>query len=267
MANLFDMLGEMQGGAALNQMGQQFGLSRQEMERAMAALTPAFSEGLRRNVDDPQGFGRFVEALGRSNHANYVDDPARAFEEKGMKEGNAILGHLFKSKNLSRAVAAEASQASGLSQGILKQLLPILAPMILGGLFKQITGGGGSGNNPLGQILEQITGGATRRQTPGSGNNPIGDILEQMTGGGSNRGGRRSNPVDADNPLGKIFEEMLGGQQPQQTRRREPAGRKPQGGGLSDIFGDMFSPGGQSNENYNRQMETTFDEFLGGRRN
>ena len=260
MANLFDMLGEMQGGAALNQMEQQFGLSRQEIERAVAALTPAFSEGLRRNVDQPQDFGRFVEALGRSNHADYADNPSRAFEEKGLNEGNAILGHLFKSKNLSRAVAAEASQASGLSQGILKQLLPILAPMILGGLFKQITGGRGGGNNPLGQILEQITGGATRGQSPRSGNNPIGDILEQMTGGGSGRG--RSGPSGADNPLGDIFEEMLGGQQPQKTQPRNP-----KGGGLSDIFGDMFSPGGQSDENYTRQMETTFDEFLGGRKN
>ncbi len=265
MANLFDMLNEMQGDATLTQMEQKLGLNPQQIESAMAALTPAFSEGLRRNADDPQGFGRFIEALGRGNHTDYVEHPERVFEKNGRDEGNAILGHLFRSKGLSRAVAAEASQASGLSQGILKQLLPILAPMILGGLFKQMKGGRGGGGNPLGQILEQIMGGGGSRQAPRSGDNPIGDILEQMTGGGSSRGRSGPNPLDANNPLGKIFEEMLGGQQ-QQPQRREPTRREPQGGGLSDIFGDMFSPGGQSDENYNRQMETTFDEFLGGRK-
>jgi hypothetical protein len=242
MANLFDMLGEMQSGAALTQLEQQFGLNRQQIESAMAALTPAFSEGLRRNTDDPQGFGRFIEALGRGNHVEYADNPERAFGNGGRAEGNAILGHLFKSKGLSRAVAAEASQASGLSQGILKQLLPILAPMILGGLFKQISGEKGGSNNPLGQILEQMMGGGNSHQSPRSGNNP----------------------------LGKIFEEILGNQNgpKSQTQRRAPRRQSPQGGGsLSDIFGEMFSPGGQSDETYTRQMETTFDEFLGGRKN
>ena len=56
-----------------------------------------------------------------------------------MAEGNGILGHLFGSKELSRAVAAQAAQATGIGQEMLKQMLPVIASMIMGGLFKQST--------------------------------------------------------------------------------------------------------------------------------
>jgi len=270
MLNLMSMLQDLRGGAAVSQVEKQFGLDRNQAEAAIAALTPAFSEGLRRNASGPQGFGRFLEALSKGNHAAYADDPARAMTKSGRKEGNAILGHLFRSKGLSRAVAAEASQASGLSQGILKQILPTLAPIILGGLFKQIMGGGrGRGANPLGQILEQMMGGGARsmpRQSPRAGNNPIGDILEQMMGGGNARGRAAPNPMGGDNPLGKIFEKILGGQDKFQPPGRQRQRNSPQGGDLSDVFGEMFDSGRPANDPYTRQMESTFDEFLGSRR-
>ena len=56
-----------------------------------------------------------------------------------MAEGNGILGHLFGSKDLSRAVASQAAQATGIGQQVLQQMLPVIASMIMGGLFKQST--------------------------------------------------------------------------------------------------------------------------------
>src|SRR5690606_10837476 len=158
MLPLFDMLANAQNGNAINQMARQFGLSQQQAQEAMAALMPAFSQGLKRNAADPYGLGNFLSALASGQHAKYFENAAAAFTLQGMQEGNGILGHLFGSKELSRAVAAQAAQATGIAQQTLQQMLPVLASMIMGGIFKQATGQstgqmnaggfGGQGNPP-----------------------------------------------------------------------------------------------------------------------
>jgi len=75
-------------------------------------------------------------------------------------DGNGILGHLFGSKDLSRAVASQAAQASGIGQNVLQQMMPAIAAMLMGGLFKQSTNqlqaGSFGASNPLGEIIEQM---------------------------------------------------------------------------------------------------------------
>ena len=96
----------------------------------------------------------------------------------------ADFGHLFGSKDLSRAVASQAAQATGIGQQVLQQMLPVIASMIMGGLFKQSTSqlqagqpaggfGGGSGN-PLQEIIEQMM-----RQGGGMGGMPGGAQPQQ----------------------------------------------------------------------------------------
>ena len=80
-----------------------------------------------------------MTAMASGQHAKYFEDAARAFSPQGVDEGNGILGHLFGSKDLSRAVASQAAQATGLSQQVLQQMLPAIASMVMGGLFKQTT--------------------------------------------------------------------------------------------------------------------------------
>ena len=52
-------------------------------------------------------------------------------------DGNAILGHVFGSKEVSRQVAARASAKTGIDSSILKQMLPLVAAMAMGGLSKK----------------------------------------------------------------------------------------------------------------------------------
>ncbi|MCB1464886.1 MAG: DUF937 domain-containing protein, partial [Nitratireductor sp.] len=163
MLPLMDMLTQGANGAVLEQIGRQYGLTSAQAEQAIAALMPAFSVGLKRNAHDPYGFTRFLDALSSGRHAAYYDNPSEALDSQGVEEGNAILGHLFGSKELSRAVAAQAAQATGISQSVMKAMLPALAPMIMGGLFKQLneaaTGAGNPMmNNPLGKMFEQMAG-------------------------------------------------------------------------------------------------------------
>ncbi|RWB68639.1 DUF937 domain-containing protein [Mesorhizobium sp.] len=321
MPSLFDIFTQAQNGAGMQAMAQQFGLSMQQTQAAVEALLPAFSQGLRRNTADPYGLGAFMSAMASGQHAKYFEDATRAFSPQGINEGNGILGHLFGSKELSRAIAAQAAQATGLSQQILQQMLPAMASMMMGGLFKQTnnqmqaSGFGGSGN-PLGEIVEQMmrqAGGGVQRQSPQPapnpygdnpfgkllqdmfgggaqqsqsqpqqapnpyGGNPFGKVLQDMFGGGSQPQGQSQQTQSpyGDNPLGKMFEEMLrqGGSfgmpgaqpapQPEASQpKTNPSGRPRNP--FDDIFGQMFEAGAQQRDEYQKGMESIFDQFKRG---
>jgi hypothetical protein len=308
--NLFDMLANAQNGQGIEALSRQFNLSQQQTQSALEALLPAFSQGLKQNASDPYSVGAFLQALASGQHANYFDNPMSAFTPAGMAEGNGILGHLFGSKDLSRAVAAQAAQATGIGQQVLQQMLPAIAAMIMGGMFKQTTnqfqpgqyqaGNMQAASNPLGEIIEQMmrqgqnmgmgggaSGGGRAAPTPANPfDNPFGKVLQDMFGGGgmgvpaetpARRQAPQSPPSDnpfGDNPLGKIFEEMLGGgaQQrapqprsrpaPEPEPRRNPSGRSRNP--YDDLFGEMFETGAKQRDDYQKGVESIFEQFTKG---
>ncbi|MCP9232512.1 DUF937 domain-containing protein [Mesorhizobium sp. LMG 17147] len=314
MPSLFDILAQAQNGNGMQALAQQFGLSQQQTQAAVAALLPAFSQGLKRNTADPYGLGSFMTAMASGQHAKYFEDASRAFSPQGLDEGNGILGHLFGSKDLSRAVASQAAQASGVSQQVLQQMLPAIASMMMGGLFKQTTNqlGGqmhaaGSGGNPLGELIEQMMrqagggsqapapqpaaptdnplgkvlqdmfGGQQPQQTQSPyGDNPLGKVLQDMFGGGQqpqSQPQQTQNPY-GDNPLGKVLQDMFGGgAQQSQTRQapQQPQAPQPQANPsgrprnpFDDLFGKMFETGAQQRDDYQKGMESIFDQFKQG---
>ena len=246
MLPLIEMMMKAGGGEAMQNMAKQFGISQAQVQSAVEALMPAFSVGLKRNAADPMGMGAFLQALGTGNHANYFDNMQQAFNPAGVADGNNILGHLFGSKEVSRAVAAQASAATGIGAEILKQMLPSLASMMMGGLAKQTAGqmqaaAGMGGGNVFGQVIEEMMkqyGGQRQSQPqPEAQDNPWGKMIEGMFGGGASQQ-RQQNPL-GDNPLGKIFEEMTkgmaGGQQTQ--RQQNPMQDNPLGKMMEEMFG------------------------------
>jgi len=294
MLPLFDMLNNSQNGQGMDLLARQFNLSQQQAQLAVEALLPAFSQGLKRNVSDPYGMAGFMNAMASGQHAKYFEDAQNAFSPQGINEGNGILGHLFGSKDLSRAVAGQAAQATGIGQDVLKQMLPVIASMIMGGLFKQSTNqmqASQAASNPLGEIIEQMMrqgggmmgGGAPQQRSspqPQANpfDNPFGKVLEGMFGGGAPeqapqapQGGQK--PF-GDNPFGKIFEEMMrGGQPPAPEPQQEPSPRsrprprqaqEPQANPYDDIFGKMFDTGAQQRDEYQKGVESIFEQFTKG---
>ncbi|PTE11277.1 DUF937 domain-containing protein [Mesorhizobium helmanticense] len=286
MPSLFDILAQAQNGNGMQALAQQFGLSQQQTQSAVEALLPAFSQGLKRNTSDPYGLGSFMTAMASGQHAKYFEDASRAFSPQGVDEGNGILGHLFGSKDLSRAVASQAAQASGVSQQVLQQMLPAVASMVMGGLFKQTTnqmqaaGGFGGGGNPLGELIEQMMrqagGGAPapqQRQAPqpaSPADNPLGKVLQDMFGGGGQQPQgqpqQTQNPM-GDNPLGKVLQDMFGGgaqqpqRQPQQTQN--PMGDNPLGKVLQDMFGGgAQQPQGRTQQTQNPMGDNPLGKVL-----
>ena len=218
--NLYDMISAAQGGQAMANLGQRFGLDEQQSAAALRTLLPAFSSGLKRNTETSDGLGALLGALGGGRHARYVDD-ADIFTDDGTRaDGDNILGNIFGSKDVSRAVADRAAQQTGIGSEILKAMLPYIASMVMGALFK-------NGQNPLGDILGQVLGGGQAPQRQQQGNDPFGplsDILKgtpldsrspAAPGNMPTRGADIfGSMLDADgdgSSMDDIFEAMLGG--------------------------------------------------------
>lgn len=263
MMTLFDTLTEAQNGEAMKVMARQFGLSEQQTEQAIEALMPAFSAGLKRNASDPMGVAGFMQALSTGRHAKYFEDMRKAFQPQGIEEGNGILGHLFGSKEVSRAIAAQAAQATEVGQEIYKQMLPVIAATLMGGLFKQSMGQIAPTStayaNPMAAMMEQMM--AFRRQpAQRSSGNPFLDALGQMFGSQAEPA-PKPPPSMADNPWGRLFAEMTGVAPPEPDTEPEPERR---GNAYEDLFGEMFEAGRQAQESYQENINAIFDQYLRG---
>ncbi|MEM7663740.1 MAG: DUF937 domain-containing protein [Pseudomonadota bacterium] len=227
--NLFDMIAGAAGGSAMKQVGQQFGLNENQTQGAIKALLPAISGGLKRNASDPQGLQALLGALDKGNHDQYLDRPERLTEASTVTDGNAILGHLLGSKDMSRQVAAQASQRSGVDNGILKKMLPVVAAMAMGSLSKQskepgvaeamvgaLMGGGQQSGGGLAGLAGSILGGGGSQSSGGG----LGSLLGAVLGGGGKQAAPQQKPdlgllgglLDADgdgNAMDDIFSMVL----------------------------------------------------------
>lgn len=135
--NLLEMLMNAGGQAAVGQMGQRFGMDENQTMSVVQALLPALGAGIQRNVGNEGGIESLLGALTGGNHAQYLDQPELMQSAETTADGNGILGHLFGSKEVSRQVANNASAQTGVGADVIKQMLPLVATMVMGGLSKQ----------------------------------------------------------------------------------------------------------------------------------
>ena len=110
MPNLYDILADAQHGDAMAELGQQFGLTPQQTQTAVAALLPAISVGLKQSTATPEGLGNLFALMAqRPDLFAMYDDPKAAFSRQGRDAGNAALAAMFGSPEASRAVADQAA--------------------------------------------------------------------------------------------------------------------------------------------------------------
>ncbi len=248
-------------------IGRQFGLDEQQTQAAFDALAPVVAAGLRRNTQSDDGLAGLLGALSGGGNARYAEDPSLALQPDTVNDGNAILGHIFGSKDVSRGVAQQLSASSGIGESVLKKLLPIVAAMVMGQIARKTFGGGASGGGGgLADILGGMLGGGASRTT-GSGGG-LGDILGEMLGGGQSsapqpRGG------SGGGGLGDILGDLLGGGARPETPRQMPreTSRPTSGGGLDDILRDVLGGGAASEPERQERVTRTrrgFEDILGG---
>jgi hypothetical protein len=163
--NILENIMSAGNGAAVQQLGAQFGLDETQTASALSALVPALSAGLRQNVQTQDGLSGLVAALSGGAHQRYIDNPAVLGDAQTVDDGNGILGHVLGSKDVSRQVAAQAGAQTGLSPDVLKRMLPLVATLVMGAMSRQASTGGnaslatasGSGGlvEMLGGMLDQ----------------------------------------------------------------------------------------------------------------
>lgn len=165
--NVIESLLGNQADGSVQQLARQFGLDRSQATSALQALLPSLAAGFKRNVSNPSGLESLVGALGSGQHQQYVDNLQTLERPETIEDGNGILGHIFGSKDVSRAVAQRASAQSGVGIDLLKKMLPVAAAMVMGVLAKQ----------KLGRASAQAGSAAQRDSQSGGG---ILDVLSPM---------------------------------------------------------------------------------------
>jgi hypothetical protein len=156
--NILDSIVGARDGAAVQQLASQFGLKPEQASAAIGALMPALAAGLKRNMTT--NAAGLESALDSGHHETYIDQPDVLGAPATTADGNAILGHIFGSKDVSRKVAAGAAEKTGLDTSVLKQMLPLLATLAMGAMAKQkktaARGAGASSSGGLAGMLEPL---------------------------------------------------------------------------------------------------------------
>ena len=134
-----DILAQMGG---LQSMARELGISEAQAAKGAEALAPAILGGFKKQAQaQPSGLEGLGGLLGQLGGGGLLDD-VLAPQPTNVNAGNDVLGQIFGSKDVSRAVAQNASAKSGLDPSILKKMLPILAMLVTGFMAKQGGGGG-----------------------------------------------------------------------------------------------------------------------------
>jgi hypothetical protein len=180
---LADMLMGAYGGGAAGQLAQRFGISPEQAEAAVAALAPALSSGLQQNANAQGGLDTLLGALAGGRHHTYVTDPSALDHPDTVADGNAILGHILGSKDVSRQVAGQASTQTGLGVDLLKKMLPVVAAMTMGALSSHASGTNLQQQPQTGGGLMDVLGSLMGGGAPGGGSGIGGlmDILGKLT--------------------------------------------------------------------------------------
>lgn len=151
--SLLDTILNSQNGAPVQQMARSFGLDESDVNNVLQQFLPALTNGVKRNVNDNSsgGLDGLLGALNNGGHDRYLDEPDALSQASSQDEGNHILGHLLGSKEVSRELASRTAQNTGLDSNMLKQMLPLVANLVMGSLSKQ----NHQGNLGLGQSSAQ----------------------------------------------------------------------------------------------------------------
>ena len=180
ITDILDQVGGIQS------MARELGISESEAARGAEALAPAILGGLKKQAQSQpsglEGLGGLLGQLGGGSLLDNVLSP----EPTDVSRGNDVLGELFGSRDVSRAVAQNAAAQSGLDTGVLKKMLPMLAMLVAGYMAKQPGQGmPGQGSGGLGGLLGGLLGGqGAGRQATGGGLSGLASMLD-MNGDGN----------------------------------------------------------------------------------
>ncbi len=173
----------------ISALTKQFGLDQSQTSAVMGQVMGALKGGMQKQATQG-GVKPLINAVMKGNHGQYIEQPQQLMNAEA--EGNAVLGHLLGSKDVSRALAGKVEQDTGVSSAIIKKMLPILAMAAMGAMSKNLkpSASGNQGNvSGAGGLL-----GSLSALAGGRGGNAGGGMASMLGGllgakGGANKQG------------------------------------------------------------------------------
>ena len=194
MAGLDDLYAQI----PTSEIASRLGADQGEVDSALHTLVPVLLSGIQHNSQDPEHASK-IESAASSNAARGLLDAGGGVDQVDESDGHQAVAALFGGNDTDQVAAALAKGGAG-NGDLLKQLLPILLPMVLAYIGKRLSPDGGqtttaqkeeASGGGLGEILGSILGG-------GSADKSLGGVLGSVLGG---KGGA----------LGEILGGLLGG--------------------------------------------------------
>jgi hypothetical protein len=188
------------------EIASKLGVDEGEVNSAIKTLVPALVGGIQQNVQAEDIDSSELESTVAQQGASSLLDGGVSVDQVDANEGDQFVARIFGGNDSDAVASALAGTGAG-AGGLIKKLLPILAPIVLAYIGKQLTQksaapAGGAATQAqaapsggLGDVLGSILGGAGA----GGGNNPLGSILGSVLGG--NQG----------NAIGEVLGGLLGG--------------------------------------------------------
>ncbi|MGQ3675669.1 DUF937 domain-containing protein [Xanthobacter sp. TB0139] len=220
MDQFVEMMRAAQGGKGMENFAQMCGLSAQQAQAATEAMAPAFNTALRQITQSPESMASLVNLMFTGPYAAFYNalPPASGTGPQGglpqMRSGPAAqtspsllpagfpgasatgqtpeappmsvagmeaLNAVFGSSEVSQAVANQVAASTGLNIAVVRQAMPTMASMLVGGLAKSLAASG-SMQQMLAALLSRMPiGEGHNRPTPISSGNPWADAYMAFT--------------------------------------------------------------------------------------
>ena len=247
MFNLYQILTGAQGGQALDNLAERFGLTREQADSAVKALMPALSTAFMTKAMHPGGMQDIAGAMTDDQHKQAYADPDAAAAPETQDKGGNVASSIFGNDAMVQTVAREASRYTGIPEDTLQQMLPVIISMVLGGVATAMH------NQGMGGWLSQIA------------NSGLGNIFGQA--------GTAGAPGGAGGMFGSILGGLFGGQQGQTAddgttgaSTGVPGGLPPAVQAGMEAFGKMFQPGVQGQPGQMSNLGDEISSILSGKR-
>lgn len=192
MAGLDELLNQI----PTQEIAAKLGADEGEVNSAVQQIVPLLVGGLQQTAQDADSAAG-LETDAADHAASGLLDGGVTVDQVNQDQGADAIAKIFGGNDSGQVASALAGGGGGNSE-LIQKLLPILAPIVLAYIGKQLTGGGGasapaaSGGGGLGDVLGNILGGALGGNNAGgntnSNDNPLGSILGSVLGGGGNQG-------------------------------------------------------------------------------
>lgn len=194
MAGLDDLYAQIPTSDIASKLGADEG----EVNTAIHTLVPVLLGGLQHNSEDPEHASKIESA---ASSARGLLDAGGGVDQVDESHGHQAVASLFGGNDTDQVAAALAGGGAG-NRDLIKQLLPIVLPIVLAYIGKQLTSGS-AGQTSTAQQKEEVSGGGLGEVLGSilggsSGDKSLGGVLGSVLGG---KGG----------PLGEILGGLLGG--------------------------------------------------------